>query len=880
DIDDEQHFSAGTNSLPTKFGDGNLVEPGGENYREVLLRLPEKAAEAWEVLDPAEPRGREVVGSYSTHAEAQDHADSLTSFATVRRHKSPQSYTGGHYGEFPNVLAHVRFNDRTTADGKRVLFMEEVQSDWHQAGRKEGYARARQWVVSTEHGIKKFAGTESEARAFIEESDRDDLAAHIEAGIPVGVPDAPFKTTWRTLAMKRMVQWAATNGYDYLAWTTGKMQVKRYESELRKVVDEIKWSSSQTVPSLIPDKFYALNLYGAVVGGPWDSLDEAPPSWGPGPPTKMGLGADLRGVKAVSATQGEDTAFHAKIDRRGVVVSGTSGAIGKPIEDVVGKAIAKQILESDSGSVKGDDLTIGGKGMEDFYDRMMPNDANKIGKPFGAKAGRLRVPMGSADPLMAGTRVRSRVDVERYPHFYVEAGAAGRVTENGSVRFDEAVEGLEDWDNEVLYPPGEGPAMASEWEVLDPSGRPRSESVPALPITGPLRESAAGGFPMFAAAQVAASDSPHPTLLDNKMPVFEMTDKNAKLPGLLDSWLAAQDLTNYLADDRAEKLEQELIRKLLPKGSMPTAKLHRERVLLNRAMHLYIDLKQHQSKTRETPAEVYAKLSKGFEDGKGFKDTHAEVYLRSQNLTPEEREFADTKLVKFNRELGNRARAAGLIKGIIKYYSMRRWRSLEEQEKGPTPRAHEAFKQNADANNARSIPTILHGWAAGRELKVKGAIEAQKLATKDQARAQYNRLLIEAGLAAGTFSLKPIDSSWREITNPGFATYAKSGKASPGGVEFDEDANAYVDKDGNVMERRQLYAEGKTARKLNNILGKSVLYEIPAVAKLTRWGALAKASVLFTSLYHYWAFVRSVTFAMPMNQWNPVKAYRKGKEMI
>ncbi|MDE0916158.1 MAG: hypothetical protein OSB57_13365, partial [Planctomycetota bacterium] len=381
--------SGSTNSLPTKFGDGNLVEPGGENYREVLLRLPEKAAEAWEVLDPAEPRGREVVGSYSTHAEAQDHADSLTSFATVRRHKSPQSYTGGHYGEHPNVLAHVRFNDRTTADGKRVLFMEEVQSDWHQAGRKEGYARARQWVVSTEHGIKKFAGTESEARAFIEESDRDDLAAHIEAGIPVGVPDAPFKATWRTLAMKRMVQWAATNGYDYLAWTTGKMQVKRYESELRKVVDEIKWSSSQTVPSLIPDKFYALNLYGAVVGGPWDSLDEAPPSWGPGPLTKMGLGADLRGVKAVSATQGEDTAFHAKIDRRGVVVSGTSGAIGKPIEDVVGKAIAKQILESDSGSVKGDDLTIGGKGMEDFYDRMMPNDANKIGKPFGAKAGRL-----------------------------------------------------------------------------------------------------------------------------------------------------------------------------------------------------------------------------------------------------------------------------------------------------------------------------------------------------------------------------------------------------------------------------------------------------------------------------------------------------------
>ena len=40
-----------------------------------------------------------------------------------------------------NRLAWLRFNERTDADGKRVLFIEEIQSDWHQAGRDKGYKK-------------------------------------------------------------------------------------------------------------------------------------------------------------------------------------------------------------------------------------------------------------------------------------------------------------------------------------------------------------------------------------------------------------------------------------------------------------------------------------------------------------------------------------------------------------------------------------------------------------------------------------------------------------------------------------------------------------------------------------------------------------------
>ena len=43
-----------------------------------------------------------------------------------------------------------------------------------------------------------------------------------------GVPDAPFKTSWEALLMKRMIRWAAENGFDKIAWTTGEEQNRRY----------------------------------------------------------------------------------------------------------------------------------------------------------------------------------------------------------------------------------------------------------------------------------------------------------------------------------------------------------------------------------------------------------------------------------------------------------------------------------------------------------------------------------------------------------------------------------------------------------------------------------------------------------------------------
>ena len=44
------------------------------------------------------------------------------------------------------------------------------------------------------------------------------------------IPSAPFvmdTKQWTSLALKRMILWASKNGFDEIAWTTGKQQAIR-----------------------------------------------------------------------------------------------------------------------------------------------------------------------------------------------------------------------------------------------------------------------------------------------------------------------------------------------------------------------------------------------------------------------------------------------------------------------------------------------------------------------------------------------------------------------------------------------------------------------------------------------------------------------------
>lgn len=177
--------------------------PGGENYREVLMKLPEKD------LTPTEP-----ISGYSS-----------------------KNFKSTHFEE-PNVLAHIRmkdFVDPTT--NKKTLMIDEIQSDWHQKGRTEGYKGTTKDIRSlldNAQGIMK-QSTDAYNAGKIEDGERlykqaveMNNQATKSAG---GVPDAPFKKNWHELAFKRALKEAVDGGYDEMAWTTGEQQAARYPRE-------------------------------------------------------------------------------------------------------------------------------------------------------------------------------------------------------------------------------------------------------------------------------------------------------------------------------------------------------------------------------------------------------------------------------------------------------------------------------------------------------------------------------------------------------------------------------------------------------------------------------------------------------------------------
>ncbi|MFH2034582.1 MAG: LPD5 domain-containing protein [Candidatus Margulisiibacteriota bacterium] len=117
----------------TKFSKYQM--PGGENYREMLITMPAKKRpdtfDEWVKL--------ESKGDLPTSTPFNDLPEHMKTILVNRFDKyfpAEKGYVGTHWEE-PNVLAHVRMNDRTGPKGEKVLFIEELQSDFGQAYRKQ-----------------------------------------------------------------------------------------------------------------------------------------------------------------------------------------------------------------------------------------------------------------------------------------------------------------------------------------------------------------------------------------------------------------------------------------------------------------------------------------------------------------------------------------------------------------------------------------------------------------------------------------------------------------------------------------------------------------------------------------------------------------------
>lgn len=196
--------------------------PGGENYREVLLKLPKKGLTDRQrndlmLYEADMRRGKELDPWHRKQYDA----------LKARENDDKQDfYHRGHWDD-PNVVAHLRLSDRTGPKGEKILHIEEVQSDWHQQGRKEGYYTPQQ-REELKQAMK--AWKESRAGALFNGPDQFAKEHPEHAWINHAVPEAPFKKSWHELALKHAIGMAAKGGYHGIAITPGEEQEKRWEN--------------------------------------------------------------------------------------------------------------------------------------------------------------------------------------------------------------------------------------------------------------------------------------------------------------------------------------------------------------------------------------------------------------------------------------------------------------------------------------------------------------------------------------------------------------------------------------------------------------------------------------------------------------------------
>lgn len=545
---------------------------GGENYKELVLRLPQKEVTSNYKITPEIVNGGtrysirntetdELVkpwNSLSDVPESHYYRTEEEAHRALRDISTKEKPLFSYPSHFPdeNPILHVRFNDRTDADGGKQLFIEELQSDWAQQGREKGFKDTKKydsdfkalnkkmddlkeeyrsignrWLKSrgmsdddmnefavrsifdgelTKYATNRtFSMPESELTpTFWEGPKSDDIRevlgdesfqrlsdirkefqqtfaeqnrlGSIQMG---GIEPAPFVTStdkWTDLGLRRMLRWAVDNNYDSIGWTTGVQQVNRYQTELRQQVKSFKF---------IPSEDYGFPTGGLVVDTPqgrrtFGSMEEMRSFLGDDHILVDDKTDDF--VLEVNTPAGSQThiAFEKNKEGRFVSVNPIDGD-KQPLEKIVGKDVAKGFYDGET-YFEGDDLTIGGEGMKESYDRIIPKRMKEIARKMGEKNVKIEKVSAKTGDKVEESRLRYEVH-----------------DEDGAIDAFPTREMAESYLDDLSEAYGGNTFVVDSYaEDLKKSDAKR-ENVWSMKITDKMREAIKKGLPLMAGAGVS-----------------------------------------------------------------------------------------------------------------------------------------------------------------------------------------------------------------------------------------------------------------------------------------------------------------------------------------------------------------------------------------
>lgn len=435
-------------------------------------------------------------------------------------------------------------NSLGVKSGETATHLEEIQSDWHQRAREEGYAaddnEFEKWfnnkwrVVPSEYGEPGQVDLQRYGTYGAEEGhDRGPrwLTVHsqwsperaeqamieyrrdFKQDFKNKPPRAPYEKTYPELELKKGIANAIHNGDSYVTWTTGDQQADRWGQALRNSVDEIHW---QKTPE---GKYTVIPMKGG---------------------REVGADADER-FKNLDANQLEDL-LGVDVAKK---VTGGEGIKG-PLDDVERKKLASyeqqwdegvqnnwtldeqreyldlvrrgDINDPNSGVISGDNLTVGGAGMRLFYDRKVPEAARKLAAQYGGEVTKIKIPgerstelPSQSDSLLNDLRSYDPLDLqpdELHDHIDdVLREIVGEDTDAVPPAISRAVD-------EVIKTHKDGDATLNGWrrsvDMLDHELRTyvgnqaKHQEVHALRITPEMRKKVMeAGLPLFSAGALA-----------------------------------------------------------------------------------------------------------------------------------------------------------------------------------------------------------------------------------------------------------------------------------------------------------------------------------------------------------------------------------------
>ena len=316
-----------------------------------------------------------------------------------------------HFGDAGEgrAVAWVRFGETTDEDGNRVLVIDEVQSKRHDEGRAKGYfngseydeiesiRKERRELLDKQYSltsgftipleelpdniVEEYESINERIRSIERRS--TELTANTH-----GVPDAPFDKNYHELVMKRMLRYAAENGFDKVAWTKGKQQAKRYD--LAKHVSSIEYKP-------LANGHYNViaysNLGYPLDGVPmvYDSEQAIADVFGKDIAQQIAQDVEENRRKAAETEQALSELKEKRKELRRRGVDEDSAEFEETLEEF--SRLSNELSETQSAKfIEGTDLSTGGEDRNALYDEMIPRFMNKYVKKWDTKVGEVTLP--------------------------------------------------------------------------------------------------------------------------------------------------------------------------------------------------------------------------------------------------------------------------------------------------------------------------------------------------------------------------------------------------------------------------------------------------------------------------------------------------------